>query len=93
MGLGHFDKDFVKKKKNRKRGTAKKYYEVFTPIYSQNYILDGNSNPKMSKNQDTFFDFKIGQGRPPLPPTLFPSCALVSVAEYASIFLNMPKYP
>ena len=37
-----------------------------------------------------FFDFQKGQGRPPFPP---PSCAPVSVAEYASISLNMPKYP
>ena len=34
--------------------------------------------------------FKKGQESPPLPP---PSCAPVSVAEYASVSLNIPEYP
>ena len=36
------------------------------------------------------FDFQIGQGRSVLPP---PNRIPVSVAEDASISLNMPKYP
>ena len=39
------------------------------------------------KNQNTFSDFQRGQGRP------HPSYAPVSVTEYASVFLNIPKYP
>ena len=44
-----------------------------------------------SKISSFFFSiFKKGQESPPLPP---PSCAPVSVAEYASVSLNIPEYP
>ena len=39
------------------------------------------------KKSGHFFEFQKGQRRPP------PSCAPVSVAEYASISLNMSKGP
>ena len=39
------------------------------------------------QNQDAFFDFQKGQGKPSLPL----SCALMSVAEYVSISLNILK--
>ena len=45
---------------------------------------------KTFKNQDTSFHFKKGQGRPPLSTLV---AQPVSVAEYASTSLNMPKYP
>ena len=42
------------------------------------------------KIRTLFLIFKKGQGRsPPFPP----SCTPVSVAEYASVSLNMHKYP
>ena len=41
------------------------------------------------QNWNTFFDFQKGQGRPPPTPPSKP----VSFAEYASIYLNIPKYP
>ena len=42
------------------------------------------------QNQGTFFDYhKKGRGGLPLPP----SCPPLSVAEYASIFRNIPAYP
>ena len=40
------------------------------------------------KLEHFFFIFKEGQEKPP-PPS---SCMSVSVNEYASIFLNVPKY-
>ena len=39
------------------------------------------------QNQDAFFYFQKGQGKPSLPL----SCALMSVAEYVSISLNILK--
>ena len=43
--LGHFDKGFVKN--TRKRGPTGKHFGIFSPRYSQNYILNGKFNPKM----------------------------------------------
>ena len=54
---------------------------------------------RSNQNQDTFSDFQKGQRKPllllPPPPPLSTasSCAPVSVAKYASILLNIPKYP
>ena len=42
------------------------------------------------QNQGTFFDYHK-KGRGGLPHS--PSCAPLSVAEYASIFRNIPTYP
>ena len=42
------------------------------------------------QNQGTFFNFLKKTGRPlPLPL----NCASMNVAEYASVSLNIPKYP
>ena len=56
----------------------------------ENLTKDGHNQGLSFENQDTFFDFQKGQGRPPLPP---PSYALVGVAEYAPVSLNISKYP
>ena len=70
--------------------------EYFSSRNYWNYILNGKFNPKMDtirtfflQNWGTFFDFQKGQGRPPPTPPSKP----VSFAEYASIYLNIPKYP
>ena len=41
------------------------------------------------QNQDTLFNFQKTAGKPSPFPS---SCMPVSVAEYASIYLNVPKY-
>ena len=46
-----------------------------------------------SKIRAFFLQFSKTDRRAPPPPLLKPSCAPVSVAEYASISLNIPKYP
>ena len=52
-------------------------------------LKDGHNQGIFSKIRTPFSIIKTGQGRPSLPP----SCLPVSVAEYASISLNIPKYP
>ena len=96
MKLGHFNKHFVKN--TRKMASQGNILEFFSPRYSWNYILNGKFNPKMdtirifiSKIRTLFSIFKkAGEASPPSSTS---SCALVSVAEYASISLNTPKYP
>ena len=58
--------------------------------------MNGKSNPKMgtiwtflSKIRTLFWFSKKGRETSPLPST----CVLVSVAEFVSISMNMPKYP
>ena len=89
--LGYYDKDFVKN--TRKRGPTGKHFGVLSPRYSQNYFLNGKFNPKvdtirtfLSKIRTLFSIFKKTEEA----STLFPVCATVSVAEYASISLNTP---
>ena len=102
MSLGHFSKHFVKNTKNW--GTSGKHLGAFSPTYSQNYIFSGKFNSKVvtiraffSKIKTLFSIFKNGrgdlpsssnfqkwQGRAPL---------FLRVAEYASVSLNIPKYP
>ena len=60
--LEHFDKHFVKSKKKE---TAGKTFEVFSPRYSYNYFLNGKFKAKtdttrvfLFQNQGTFFDFQ-----------------------------------
>ena len=55
--------------------------------FTQWWIQSGLSFPK-SKH---FFRFSKMAEETPRP--LLPRCSSVSVVEYASIFLNMPKYP
>ena len=55
----------------------------------ENLTKDGHNKTFLSKNWALFLIFKKGQGSPPPPH----SCALVSLAEYASISLNIPRYP
>ena len=68
--IGHFDKHFVKM--SRKKGTAGKNFGVFSPRYTQNYILNGKFNPRMdtimalfSKIRALLSIFKKGQWRSP----------------------------
>ena len=79
MKLGHFDKHSQKFK--NKNSPAGENFQVFSPRYSLNYILNGKFNLRMDtiraffpKIRTTFLIFKKGQGRPP-PPSL-PCCAL-----------------
>ena len=94
MELGHFDTHFVKN--TRKGGPTGKNFGVFSPRYSWNYILNEKFNPMMVTirtffpKSEHFFQFskRVREASP-----LLPSYAPVSVAEYALLFLNMPKYP
>ena len=87
MELGYFDKHFIKNTRPHS-----KTFSSFFPRYSEDYILKGKFNeqvvitkaffPKLGH----FFRFsKKGRGGHPLPP----SFVNVSVAEYASISLNI----
>ena len=94
-GIDHFDKNFDKD--TRKRGLARKHFGVFSPRYSYSCTLNGEFHSKMdtiraflSKIRILFFPFskKAGESSP-----LLLSCVPVSVADYASISLNMPENP
>ena len=98
--LGHFDKHFLK---NTKKGPAGNYPWVFSAYTLKSILWMQNltqrwtqSGPVIPKSRH-FFWLSKRAGEPPLPPpcpfSLPLSCAPVSVAEYASISLNMPKYP
>ena len=49
-GIKAFDKDFVKN--TAKRVPTGKHFGVFSPRYSRNYILSGNSNSKVGIIRD-----------------------------------------
>ena len=49
-GVKVFDKDFVKN--TGKRGPTGNHFGVFSPRYSRNYILNGNSNSKVGIIRD-----------------------------------------
>ena len=90
MELGDFEKHFVK---NIRKKCPGKDFGVFSPSYSLNYILNGKVNPKkvtirafFSKIRALSSIFKKSRGG----LALFLSRAPVSVAEYASISLNIP---
>ena len=95
MELGHFDKDIVKS--TRKRGTAGKHFRVFLPMDTlettfsvKNLTQRWTESGPFFEKSGHFFQFSQSAGETsPLPP----SCAPVSVTEYVSISLNMPKYP
>ena len=57
--LGHFDKYFVKKKKEKRPHMEK--LGVFSPRYSYNYTLNRKINSKMDKIR-AFFDFQKWEG-------------------------------
>ena len=83
-------------KHKKKRPRIETFWSV-SPRYSCSYILNGKCNPKMdtiraflSKVITFFLIFKTGQRRPPPPRH---SCMPVNVAEYASVSLNISKYP
>ena len=54
--LRHFAKHFAKNL--RKKSPEGKYFGVFSPRYSYNYILNGDFNPKM----DTIWPFFLKSG-------------------------------
>ena len=60
-----------------------------TTFWMKKLTLDLHNQGLSLQNQDTFIDFQMGQGHLPSRP----SCTPTSVAEYASISLNRPKYP
>ena len=86
MELGHFDKDFVE---NSEKET------LLGNILKTTFLIENltqrwtQSGPFFKKSAHFFSIFKqVGEA------SLLPSnCAVVSAAEYASISLNMPKYP
>ena len=85
--LGHFDKHFIKNTK--KEHPAGKYFGLFCPRYSLKLYFEWKPGP-FFPNSEHFFQFsKMTWEASPL----LLSCASVSVAEYDSISLNMPKYP
>ena len=88
MELGHFDKHFDKNK--RKRGPVRKDFVcILTEMMKKCNPMIDKIRAFLSKIR-TFFSIFI-KDRETSP--LLSSCAPVSVAEYASISLNMPKYP
>ena len=71
----------------------------FSPRYSSNYILNEKKKQKNTKmgtievflsKIKTFFFTVLKNGTGGLPCS--PSCAPLSLSDYASISLNMPKY-
>ena len=90
--LQNFDKHFVKN--TRKRGPAAKHFGVFlqdtlkTTFWIKN-LTQGGHKAFLSKIRTLFSILKKSRETFPLPS----SCAPVSVIVYASISLNMPKYP
>ena len=92
-GTGHFDKHFVKNK--RKTGPALKHFGLFSPtlkttIRIENLTRWWTQSGSFLVESRHFFQFSKREGE--VFP-LLPSCAPVSVAEYASISLNVSKYP
>ena len=86
--LGHFDKHFDKNK--RKRGPVRKDFVcILTEIMKKFNPMIDKIRAFLSKIRTFFSIFIKGTETSPL----LSSCAPVSVAEYASISLNMPKYP
>ena len=70
--------------------------EVFL-LYTVYYILNGKFSPKMNTIK-VFFpkaenSFRIFKKRQEQPPPLHSSCAPLRLAKYASVSLNIPKYP
>ena len=72
MKLGHFNKHFLEN--SRKNSRAGENFEVFSPRYFFNYILNGKFNLRMdtvraffSKSQGNFFYFqkRAGENFPP----------------------------
>ena len=67
--------------KIQKKGPAEKNFGVFSPRHSQNCILIENLTHRciqtghfFPKSGHFFSIFKIGQGRPPHPPSYPPGC-------------------
>ena len=91
--LGHFSKHLVKNTRNRDpKGDILEFFlldTLKTTFSKENLTQDGQNQGLSFQNQDTFPNFQKVQGGLLSPP----SCALVSVAEYAPISLNIPKYP
>ena len=91
--LGHFNKHFVKN--TRIKTPAGKQFWIFllstlktifwVENLTQRWIRTG---PFFPKSGQVFRFSKSSRGGLPLPP----SCAPVSVAEYATVTLNIPKY-
>ena len=93
--LDYFNKHFVKNKKKR---SHRKHFGIFSCRYYQNYILKGRFNPKIDITRAFFSQIRapfsiIKKGKRRLPLLSSPSCAPLSVTEYVSIPLNIPKYP
>ena len=81
--LGHFDKNFVK-------NTSKKLHNYILNVCMGNLIQRWTHNHGLLfSKSDSFFRFskKGSEGLPPSPPC----CTHVSMDEYASIYLNIPK--
>ena len=55
----------------------------------ENERKNGHNQDLSFQNHDNSFDFQKEPGASPLPPR----CVPVKVSKYASIFLNIPKYP
>ena len=94
MELGHFDKDFVEN--SEKETLLGNILVLFLlDILKTTFLIENltqrwtQSGPFFKKSAHFFSMFKqVGEA------SLLPSnCAVVSAAEYASISLNMPKYP
>ena len=79
-------------KNTRKKGPTVKHFGVFFLDSLKTIFWMGNLTQRWTQSRIFFtkiFRYQKRQGRSPLPF----SCAPVSATEYASISLNMPKYP
>ena len=89
--LGHFNKHFIQKKKTRKKRKAQEKKgpvgKHFLRLHFENLIT---IRAFYSKVMARFLIFKKRAEEASL---LFPSCMPVSVSEYASVSLDIPKYP
>ena len=87
MGLGHFNKVFVKNAKEK--APQANNLETFSPRYSSNYLLNGRFNPSMntirvffSKIRALFSIFKKRQGGSP------PGFYMVGISVMKELNLN-----
>ena len=91
---GHFDKRLVKNTRTKvPQGNILELFldTIKTTFWIENFIQRRTqSGPFFPKIRPFFSIFNKEKGKPlPLPP----SYALMSVAEYASVSLSVPKYP
>ena len=88
--LRHIDKFFVKNtRKQRRRREAILLDPLKIIFWMKNLTQKWTQSGPLFQYYGTFLIFKKGQGR---PSPLSPGCAFMSLVEYVSKSLNIPKY-